>query len=383
MTLTVDLIQQNARQDSGLPDPDIDSWREGLEYLVRDHAKAGVLTERGEKILQGRYTKALASRMQVDDFMRRNPEVVKAPIHRPVFVIGLVRTGTTMVSYLLDSDPANRSLLRWEAYNVVPPAAPGALRTDPRCLAEKAQDDKMIQANPEGAAMHFEFADGPTECVHLLAQDFRSMMFGVLSDTPSYHDWVLFCDKSTAYAHRKRVLQILQTTNPGRWVLKMPSDTLFIRDLFKAFPDARVIWTHRDPYAAFASSMSMRGRSRLIFNKDMGLEFMRCRFPLQLGLHLRRPLEMTQKRPDSFYHLYYDDLMADPLTQMRKVYAWLNFEWTPIAEQGMRTWLKENPQSRFGVHKYSLAEWGFTKRDLEPYFADYLKVHPVATSVEV
>ena len=84
------------------------------------------------------------------------------------------------------------------------------------------------------------------------------MMFAVLSDTPTYHDWVLFCDKTTSYVHRKRVLQILQTTNPGRWVLKMPSDTVFIRDLFRVFPDARVIWTHRDPYAAFASSMSMR-----------------------------------------------------------------------------------------------------------------------------
>jgi hypothetical protein len=379
MGLTFDLIHQGAREATGLPDPDIDSWREGLEYLLHDHAKAGVLTERGEKLLQGRYTKALSSRMQIDDFLRRNPDVAKSTVHRPVFIIGMVRTGTTMVSYLMDSDPANRSLLRWEAYNVGPPAHPGALRTDPRCLVEKAQDEKMIQANPQAAAAHFEFADGPTECVHLLAQDFRSMMFAVLSDTPTYHDWVLFCDKTTSYGHRKRVLQILQTTNPGRWVLKMPSDTVFIRDLFRVFPDARVIWTHRDPYAAFASSMSMRGRSRLIFNKDTGLELMRSRFPLQLGLHTRRPLEMSQKRSDAFYHLYYDELVSDPIAQMRKVYAWLDFEWTGAAEQGMRTWLKQNPQGRLGAHKYSLAGWGFTKKDIEPYFADYLKVHPVAT----
>lgn len=382
MSLTLDLIQQGARQATGLSDPDTDSWREGLDYLIRDHAKANVLSERGQSILTARYTKALSARMLVDDYLRKNPAITSAPVQRPVFIIGMVRTGTTMVSYLMDSDPANRSLLRWEAYNVVPPAEPGMLRSDPRCLTEKAQDEKMIQGNPQAAAAHFEFADGPTECVHLLAQDFRSMMFAVLSDTPTYHDWLLFCDKTSAYNHRKRVFQILQTTNPGRWVLKMPSDTVFIRDLFRVFPDARVIWTHRDPYAAFASSMSMRGRSRLIFNKDVGSEFMRSRFPMQLGLHTLRPLKMSQKRPDAFYHLYYDDLMSEPITQMCKVYRWLGFEWTSSVEEGMRHWLEENPQGRLGTHKYSLEEWGFTKRDIEPYFADYLKVHSVARGGE-
>jgi len=162
----------------------------------------------------------------------------------------------------------------------------------------------------------------------------------------------------------------------------MPSDSLFIRTLFATFPDAKVIWTHRDPYAAFASSMSMRGQSRLIFNKDKDVAYMRERFPLQLSLHLRRPLEMARERPKDIYDLYYDDLLADPIAQMKRVYAWLGNEWTDAAEAGMRAWLKDNPQGRFGQHRYSLAEWGFSKQDLEPYFSDYLKVHPVATSVE-
>ena len=170
-------------------------------------------------------------------------------------------------------------------------------------------------------ATHWEPGDGPTECVHLVAQDFRSIDVGGAFRTPTYHDWILFCDMSSAFEHRKRVLQILQSTNPGRWVLKMPSDSLFIRTLFRTFPDAKVIWTHRDPYAAFASSISMRGKSRPIFNKDSGIVYMRERFPLQLAMHLTRPLEMSRERPDDIYHLYYDDLVGDPLAQMRKIYA--------------------------------------------------------------
>jgi len=378
-----DIVNAARAKTGGLPDPDVDSWQEGLQMLLHDHVKQDLLTERGWKIMAGRYANALASRMQVDEFMRRNPAVAATPVERPVFILGLVRTGTTLVSHLMGADPANRSLLRWEAYNIVPPAAPGGLKTDPRCLAEKLVDEGVIKNNPQGAAMHFEPADGPTECVNLLAQDFRSMMFTAMTSVPTYADWVLFCDQSTSYAHRKRVFQILQTTNPGRWVLKMPSDSVFIPWIFRTFPDARVIWTHRDPYAATASSFSMRGHSRPIFQKDIDLPYMQSRFPIQLGLHTRRPLELARERPNDIYNLYYDDLVANPLAQIKKVYGWLGWDWSDGAEQGMQGWLAENPQGRFGRHTYSLAQWGFTRKDLEPYFADYLKVHPVATSVEV
>ncbi len=378
MTFTFDDIVEGARAASGAPDPDTDSWREGLEILIRDFHRADQLSERGWGIMQNRLGMILSARMQADAFLRANPAVLERPVERPVFILGAPRTGTTMASYMLDSDPANRSLLRWEAYNLTEPAAHGELKTDPRCIAELAKDDAMLKANPKAAAAHWEPADGPTECVHLLAQDFRSLMLAVLTDTPTYHDWLLFTDMTSAFEHRKRALQILQSTNPGRWVLKMPSDALFIRQIFKTFPDAKVIWTHRDPYAVFGSSVAMRGHSRMIFNKDAGLPYMQKHFPLQIANHLSRPLEFSQERPDTVYHLYYDDLVADPVAQMKQVYSWLGDPWTDAAEAGMRNWIASNPQNRHGKHSYTLEEWGFEKKDLEPYFSDYLRAHPVA-----
>lgn len=380
--MTLDEILADARKIANVPDPELDTWREGLAILLRDHASADTLSERGRAILRGRYTSALVARMRVDEYLRQHPALTTTQVVRPVFILGMPRTGTTMVSYLMDADPANRSLLKWEAYEVAPPAAAGALRSDPRCLAEKEKDQRLLEQNPQAFATHFEASDGPTECVHLLAQDFKSLMFAVLSTTPTYHDWLLCCDMRSAFAHRKRALQILQSQNPGRWVLKMPSDALFIRTLFATFPDAKVIWTHRDPYAAFASSMSMRAKSRPLFNKDADIGFMRERFPLQLALHLARPLEVARERPNDVYHLYYDDLMADPIGQMKRVYGWLGDAWSSAAERGMHGWLAENPQGRFGQHRYSLAEWGLGKRELEPYFSDYLRAHPVATGAE-
>lgn len=383
MVLSFDDIVNAARaKTGGLPDPDIDSWQEGLDILLRDHNRLDLLTERGVQVMTTRYVDALASRMQVDEFMRRNPAVAQTPIERPVFILGLVRTGTTLTSNLMASDPANRSLLRWEAYNVVPPAAPGTLKTDPRCLTELARDAAVLKASPNIGAAHWEPADGPTECVNMLAQDFRSIMWTAMTSVPTYADWVLFCNQSTAYEHRKRVFQILQTTNPGRWVLKMPSDSVFIPWIFKTFPDARVIWTHRDPFAATASSFTMRSNIRPVLQTDMDLAYMRGKWPVQLGLHTRRPMELARERPDDIYNLYYDDLVTDPLAALRKVYGWLGWEWTAAAETGMQGWLSENPQGRYGKHSYSLAQWGLTKKDLMPYFADYLKVHPVATGQE-
>jgi hypothetical protein len=383
MPLTFDEILAAAREKTGgLPAPDTDTWREGLEILLRDHAREDRLSERGAGIVRNRYADALSGRMQVDDWIRRHPAVAEAPVTRPVFILGMPRTGTTLASYLMASDPANRSMLRWEPYNLSPPAAPGALKSDPRCLAELTRDEAVLKAAPHIAAAHWEPGDGPTECVHLLAQDFRSLMFAVITTVPTYHDWILFTDMASAFAHRRRALQVMQSTNPGRWVLKMPSDSLFIRQIFKTFPDAKVIWTHRDPFATFASSINMRGASRPIFEKDEGREYMRQRFPLQMALHVARPLEVAAERPNDVYHLYYDDMLADPLAQMRKVYRWLGDEWTDATEQGMTAWLADNPQNKHGKHSYALADWGFSRADLEPYFADYLRAHPVATAKE-
>ena len=117
-----------------------------------------------------------------------------------------------------------------------------------------------------------------------------------------------------------------------------------------------MIWTHRDPYAALASSFGMRGLSRPFSEIDAGAEYMRRHFPLQFAFHLSRPLEVSQERPDDFYHLYYDTLIADPLAEMRRVYQWLGYEWTGEAETGMRGWLTDNPQNKHGKHTYSFAD---------------------------
>jgi len=105
---------------------------------------------------------------------------------------------------------------------------------------------------------------------------------------------------------------------------------------------------------------------------------MRRYFPQQFAFHLARPLEVSQERPEDFYHLYYDNLIPDPIAEMRRVYDWLGDDWTAQSEQGMRAWMASNPQNKHGKHTYAFEDWGITRDDMVPYFSDYLRAHPVA-----
>jgi len=167
----------------------------------------------------------------------------------------------------------------------------------------------------------------------------------------------------------------LQSTNSGTWVLKMPSDAVFIDALVETFPDARLIWTHRDPVTAFASSMNMRGTSTRIFNQDIPRDYMAEKFPAQLAAHVLRPLRFAQQHPDRLYHLYYKEVMRDPIAAMQAIYSWLGEDWLPATETGMQRWLAENPQNKFGRHEYALEDWGLTAPQVTESVADYLAVH--------
>jgi hypothetical protein len=144
------------------------------------------------------------------------------------------------------------------------------------------------------------------------------------------------------------------------------------------FPDAQVVWTHRDPYECMASVMSLMGNSQPMWNNVTDIDYMAGHFPRHMGAHLSRTLEFSREQPGVVHHVYYDDLVSDPIGAVRRLYGELGDDFTPAAEAGMNAWLAENPQGRFGKHAYSLEQWGLSKDRLRPYFADYLKAHPLA-----
>lgn len=375
---TPEQILARARQQTGLNEIDSDSWQSGLAILLDEINSSSAYTTQGRERLIGEAVDGLARRLRVHDYIQQHPEVLNTPIERPLITLGMPRTGTTVISYLLDQDPARRSLLHWECTHPVPPATTETLRTDPRCLALLEEQQQILKfVNDVNMPLpHWEDADGPTECMFIHTQDFKGLSLDSYLSTPRYAQWVINeADMTTTYEYQKRYLQILQSRAPGIWSLKMPSHAVHIDALLSVFPDARLIWAHRDPYRATGSLCNLWKLPKSIVMKPdaMDLVAMGRDAASQMQAHVDRPLRARDRIGDHrFFHMYYHEMMADPMDVMRRLYAWAGDELTSETESRMRAWLAAHPQNRFAPNAYSLDEYGLTVEELEPIFAGYL-----------
>jgi hypothetical protein len=369
--LHADEIIQKARDKAQRNLFDSESFREGLEIAV--DAVLGKPTRSPESVAwhEAQFVDFLANRLKVADYIRQNPSVLIRPVTAPIIIIGLPRTGSTLLSYLLDADESLRSLLRWEMRHLVPPPTQGGLRNDPRCLA-LIEEERRAASNPL-PHLHHEPWDGPTECHTILSHDFKSAGLGPGLASFGYGMWLLECDTGSAYDYHRTVLQMLQSQTTGTWSLKLPSHALNIRTLMAAYPDARIIWTHRDPYQVSASFMSMMAAAQSLHLREIDRDYIRRYYPLRLREHVSRPMAVQDASAnDPFHHIFYGDLMRDPVGQMRKLYAWLGRPLTATTEEKMSLWLQNNRQGKFGKHAYSLEDLGFSERELTPFFEDYV-----------
>lgn len=379
--MTVDEVFARATSRTGLSEIDSDSWRDGLA-LVLDETSAPPVTDGGRSLVVGRAVDALSNRLRVHAYVQEHPDVLDEQIVRPLFIMGMPRTGTTVASYLLDQDPARRSLLKWEAFDSVPPATTETLRTDPRCLAmaeaDKVALDYLVSLGT--GVPHWDEADGPTECMFLHEQDFKGLLWDAWTPTARYAEWLLETDVTSAYEYERRVLQVLQSTAPGSWTLKMPSHAVHIATLLEVFPDAQFVWAHRDPFTATASlcNLQMTPARMILDPADIDRHAIGQNCKMQMREHVMRPLRAREQIGDErFFHLYYSELIHDPIEQMRVLYDRTGGALAPDVEQRMTSWLVDNPQHKHGVSSYSLDEYGLTVEELEPVFDEYLSAFEI------
>jgi len=373
---TADELIAEAILRAGTGEFDSDSWRQGLDILVGELNAHPWVTPEGLERMYGEFVDALWNRLRVSKYLTETPHVLDTGIDQPLVVLGMPRTGTTVASCLLDQDPSRRSLLNWEAQDTVPPAASGSARTDPRCLAKLEQQRGLAEAIIESgrSVPHWEWANGPTECIFVQAQDFKAFYWDAMMPTPVYSDWLLECDMTSAYEYLKKVLQILQSTNPGSWSLKMPSHATHIETLLKTFPDVQIVWAHRDPYKALGSLCSaQRGGKASVCGGQADLEYVGRNSVKQIMAHIDRATTARQRiGDDRFFDLHYANLMRDPVAEMHRLYEWAGDSLDSELEMSMRQWLKDNPQGKFGRHSYDIEEYGLSKSALEPLFTPYV-----------
>ncbi len=236
----------------------------------------------------------------------------------------------------------------------------------------------MLAARPEMGKYYRGSATYPNECVFIMAHDFKTLMWESRGKLPAYREWIFQTDVTSAYEYHKRFLQLLQADAPGVWNLKMPSHALFIPTLLKVYPDARLIWTHRDPYTATGSLCSLISLAHQGYAGKVDVEWLAQNYPRQAAEHANRAMDARDAiGEDRIIDVHYGDLMRDPIGTMRRVYGALGDDFTAGAEAGMQAWVDDNPQDKFGKHEYKLAQYGLSQEALAPLFERYLARYDV------
>ncbi len=375
--LVADALIEEAMMATGLSQFDSDSFREGLDILLAD-ANAQALSEAGSARMRSSVVKILADRLRTTDYLAKRPDLLGRPIEKPVFVFGIPRTGTTLLSNLLACDPARRSPLAWEIEEPVPPATTATLKTDPRALAKLAQEKAMLAARPEMGKYYRSSAIYPNECIFFMEHDFKALSLESRGKMTNYRDWLFSTDMTSAYSYHKRFLQLLQADAPGVWNLKMPSHGLYLDALLEVYPDARLVWTHRDPYTAMGSFCSIitLGHSAFTSAPDSAYIGGNCQY--QSALHLNRIMDARNQLGEArMADVHYADMMRDSIGTMRALYRALGDNFTPEVEGAMQAWLDDNPQGKFGKHEYQLEQYGLSVEGLAPHFERYLSLYSV------
>ncbi|MCY4193623.1 MAG: sulfotransferase, partial [bacterium] len=303
-----------------------------------------------------------------------HPEAGREEIAAPIIVTGMPRTGTTLLSNLLDLDPQNRSLLGWESAAVAPPPTLSSHREDPRIAESVKGSGRLARLAPSVQAMHPMAATLPTECVTLLGGAFKSVHFETQGTFDSYGAWFETCDMVPAYQFHRLCLQVLQSTIPTqRWALKTPGHMWHLDTVYAVYPDARVVWTHRDPIKVVGSVASLNCTLHAT-NTDQ-VDFARvgrawrdkCLHGIAAGTEFRD----RRGSDDTVFDLQYAEFMDDPVGSVERIYRIFNMEFGVLGRRRMAAWMEENPQERFGRHRYTLDDFGLFADEVREQFAHY------------
>ena len=371
--LTSSSVTAAAAKAAGSDDFGSDSYREPLEVYLRACREEAELTTFGRLLISKMLAGALANRIALHEWSNEHPEVREGRIERPWIIVGLPRTGTSLLSILLGLDPVARPLLQWEAAHPVPPTTLEDAAEDPR-IARTAKDlDGLMKLNPPLKAMHPFGATVAEECVAIFMYDVRALALETQAHVPSYARWLEQADMTSAYAQHRLALQTLQSRQPTeRWILKTPNHLWHLDAMLAAYPDARVIWTHRDPGPVVTSLASLANAGQRVLTSRKDPRPTAEEWKRKCAFALRSAMAFDETAPEGWcQHTHYDSLIADPVGVVHQLYRGFGEEVGSLHARRMHAFLEDRPQDLFGRHRYDPADFGWTYPGLAAEFADY------------
>jgi Sulfotransferase family len=374
----IDLIE-TAKRRCGLDDFGGGDFFDGLSRLIDSCQRESQLNLIGRIVLRADLTRLLCSRLVIQRDRLAYPSVMRQEIREPLFIVGLPRSGTTLLHTLLAADPQHRVPLTWEVMTPSPPTQDNEKRRIQRAISSCNCFNWLA---PTFRHVHPVGAELPQECVSLMAPTFMSDQFDAMYYVPSYRAWFFSQDLRPAYEYHRRFLQHLQVRQHAqRWVLKAPTHMFTLPSLLAVYPDALFIQTHRAPLDAMASVSSLITILRRVFSDGVDPHAV-CREAINYwSKTLDRFLQERDRLADNrICDVNHVELCGDPLAVVQRIYEHFGWSLSHNVEQRMRQALAGQPLERYRLHRYDLSQFGVHAAESAARFATYCDRFGLAAS---
>ncbi len=346
----------------------------GLQALVASLNTDISLHAFGKREIQTQIVTKLCWRLGIEGIFRKFPQINDRKITSPVFIIGLPRSGTTLLHALMARDKNHRWMPAWEAGKPLPRPGYNDRASDPRLLEAKKHQEWLRRENPENLKMHHVAYDEPEECTTILKSSFVSGIWWWLTGAHGYLAWLADQSYEDVYRLHLRYLKVMDSMKSApRWLLKSPSHLAHVDVIKKIYPDAKFIHIHRDPMKSLASGASLTSAIRKKYVDKIQLSAAGYEVAHANTSAINRYMKQRDHIPDAdIVDVYFHELMSDPKALVEKIYQHFGFKFDEEINNRIDKYLVENPRNKHGTHEYSLAQFAlFEGREREKY-RDYM-----------
>jgi hypothetical protein len=367
-------LQTAAEESTGLTDWGDPHFFDSADILLaslRDEAK---LSAKGEDELAQRILETMRQRLRLIADRKRWPAIADVRIERPIIITGNGRSGTTLLHNLIASAPGHRGVQYWEMMRPSPPPEAETYATDPRI--EEIESILARQGFKATSAMakHAFGAARMEECTTTLELAGVGGYLGAVANVPTYTRYRETTDFRAPYRLHRMVVQQLAWRGPGgRLVLKAPEHMFHLPELLETYPDAMIVFAHRDPARSIASLISIVAQMRGLFTDAVDVEAVKTsRFSYHTIMNRLHGIRETLAKPGRFFDVQFVELNADPLGTLEKLYDQMEIEFTGEHGKRLESYMRANPRHLHGQHRYGLEDYGLSFEEIDRAFAPYI-----------
>jgi hypothetical protein len=359
-----------AKRRCGLDDFGEGEFFEALSRLLDSSQDEARLNLIGKVALKVDVLEALCTRLKMERDRQFYPNISRQEIREPLFIVGLPRTGTSVLHRLLAADPEHRAPLMWEVRSPSPPTPADEKRRIQRATQSCNFFNWLV---PTFRYVHAVGAEVPQECVSLMTPTFLSDQFDAMYYVPSYRAWFFRQDLRPAYKYHHHFLHHLQFRRGARrWILKAPTHMFAMPALLSVYPDALFVQTHRTPVDSMASVSSLVTILRSAFSDAVD--------PITVGREAIHYWSETMEKflperdrlaENRICDIKYDEIRREPIGAIRQIYDYFGWSLSREAEQRMRGLVASQADRQSANHRYDLSQFGSSADEVLNAFGPY------------